>query len=283
MKNSMIVLILLGLVSAREGLAAQAHKEKCTWFTNHKPYGYCVTKTVGSTNPDILYYMHGAGQNQRAWLKHKTMIWKVWEDRGIDAPTVVTFSFGPIWLMAEKNKAKASGLFEFVADKLMPKVEAKLGGLKGRRLVVGESMGGFNAIQLAMKRPEYFSRIAILCPDITSLQPYSSWKEIKEFMTDTGTGFVHTFWEIVMERIFFAHDGSWNHAAPLIAGQELLGPQTPPLYVSYGMQDQFGFFPGARAFAELAQSKGVNVQYEAVTGRHCSFDSQGVAQFLVSQ
>ena len=263
--------------------AAFAHADtQCTYLTNDKTYGYCVTKTPGSKNPDFLYYMHGASQNQHSWVDSKKLVYGYWTDHHIDAPTVITMSFGPIWLLAQKNKAAASGLLEYVTDTYMPQIEASLGGLHGRRLVFGESMGGFNAAQLIMKKPELFAKAVITCPDITTLMPYSSVDDMKAWSKATGADFWHAAWETVMQRIFFADNDAWNQASVLVIDKQYLGPKTPPLFLSCGEQDEFGFFPGAQAFAAQAKASGVNIIWEPLQGKHCTYDIEGSAAFLVT-
>jgi hypothetical protein len=276
--------VLLFLVLPTVSLASNhpGQTTNCVWATQAKPFGYCVTKTTGSTNPDFVYYLHGAGLEQNAWTSDKEPIWQYWNDHALNAPTVITLGFGPIFLLAQKNQAKASGLLEFVSDKYIPEIEKDLGGLKGRRILLGESMGGFNAIQMTMKHPEMFSKIAINCPDIVDLSPYATEAQKQAFMDATGADAKHTYWELYMERIFFADDGSWNDAAPLTSAPKYLGPQTPPLFISGSVEDQFGFYPGTKAFVKIATEQGVQVQWASVPGAHCSYDIAKVSEFLAN-
>jgi pimeloyl-ACP methyl ester carboxylesterase len=280
MKTTLFLFVSFVLATSAFARGGPEQVTNCVWQSRAKPFGYCVTKTTGSTNPDFVYYLHGAGLEQNAWTSAKEPIWQYWSDQGIDAPTVITFGFGPIFLLAQKNQAKASGLLEFVSDQYIPEIEKSLGGLKGRRILLGESMGGFNAIQMAMKRPELFSKIAINCPDIVDLSPYATKAEQQGFMDATGADHAHTYWELFMERIFFANDGSWDDAAPLTAAPKYFGPQTPPLFISGGVEDQYGFYPGTEAFVKIAQDKGVSVQWASVPGAHCSYDIAKVSEFL---
>lgn len=253
----------------------------CEWFTKKKPYAICITTTEGSRNPDILYYMHGAGKNERHWVKRWGGIRKAWEQIGYDAPTVVNFSFGPIWLMAEKNRRGTSGVFNFIADALIPRVEESLGGLRGRRIVMGESMGGFNTSQLVMKRPEMFARAAILCPAILPFGPYSTLKEVHEFVKRTPSSWGRALWNQIMMRIFFPDQKTWDETAnPLKIGRTRLNRLTPPLYVSCGRKDRFGFFEGAERFARIAQEQGTQVIWNERPGDHCDMDEAEVARFL---
>jgi pimeloyl-ACP methyl ester carboxylesterase len=277
-----LFVLIVGFISPFHMAKAETMSTVCTWLTHRKPYGYCVTKTEGSTNPDLLYYMHGASLNQMSWIEKRKPIWNYWQKNHLQAPTVVTMSFGPIWLLAPKNSSKAGGLLEFVETKLMPQIEAQVGFKNGRRLLAGESMGGFNAAELIMKSPEKFTKAALLCPDFTSLTPFSTAEEMRAFMKTTGADYRHTWWEVFMERIFFGDYDAWNRSAPLLNTKRLLNGNTPALYVSGGTNDQYGFYPGDKAYAMAAREQGVSVIWDSLEGeKHCAYTPATVAKFLI--
>jgi hypothetical protein len=242
---------------------------------------YCIHKTPGSTNPDIIYYMHGASGSERRWIERWPTIRDIWARAGVQAPTVVTFSAGPVWILSEKNSMATSGLLSVVADEFIPYVENKLGGLKGNRLLFGESMGGFNAIQLLMKRTHLWDRAAILCPAITKHSPFASVEVVEEFIKRTGAEKSKAYSEIAMFRSFFPDEQEWEKSAPLIAGKALLGAQTPPLYMSGDTFDQFGFYEGDVAFKDLVVSKNIPLEWHTIVGNHCKTDDISVSRFLV--
>jgi len=93
-----------------------------------------------------------------------------WAKNHERVPTVISVSFGPVWLLAEKNGSPYSGLLNAFTEKVMPMLEAQLGGLHGRRLIVGESMGGFNTLQVALKT-RLFAKAAALCAPMAGVSP----------------------------------------------------------------------------------------------------------------
>jgi enterochelin esterase-like enzyme len=196
-----------------------------------------------------------------------------WHDSGYPAPTVVSISLGPIWLL---NPERADEVIKHV----IPTIESRLGIAPRHRYLIGESMGGFNAIQLLMRHPSTFKKVAVLCPGVMRLSPSATRADVTAFVARTGANRRRVEMAVDMWKSGFPTEGMWKEASPLIAGERLLGPQSPPLYVSCGTKDEFGFFEGAKAFAELAQAKGVPTAWEAVVGGHCSVAPRAVAQFF---
>ena len=138
------LLSALALSGCSGGRVISWESTSCRRFESPRPWGICVTKTKGSDNPDILYYLHGGGDDEREWsLKdnYSEVIRRRWEAKGFRAPVVAAISFGGEWLLAEKNLSPESGLLEEFAGTIMPQVESKLLAAPRKRLLVGESMG----------------------------------------------------------------------------------------------------------------------------------------------
>ena len=191
---------------------------------------YCVFATAGSTNPDVIYYFHGRFGEAEQWEKADYYTAKVreeWRATGKPAPKVVSVSFGPVWLLAEKNASPYSGMFEIMRDQVIPAMEQVIGGTKGQRLILGESMGGFNGLQLALKTT-LFHRAAILCAPIAyGADPFSTVDEINYWIQKSaayayyGEGNRSVIDESVGEMITMANAvwqnrTNWQKSDPLI-------------------------------------------------------------------
>ena len=224
----------------------------CTWWTDGKAYGYCATVTPGSKNKDILYYFHGVMGDQKGWLGKAGRIWQAWDARHIDAPVVISISFGRVWLNAKKNSSDFSGIFETITQQMMPEIERKWwpnAGV-GRRLLAGESMGAFNAFQLLQEYPNRWARVALMCPDAAALGPFDGWTAIKEFSRDCGADIILASLEWWMDRMFLATKRPGNRPHLFCGLQTVFNPSSPPLYISGSHKDQFGFFNGDQELAE---------------------------------
>ena len=254
------------------------------------PWGYCITSTEGSQNPDFIYYLHGRGRSKTAWMdypKHKA-IRQAWADLGKDAPTIITISFGPVWFLAEKNPSLKSGLLELYADQIIPEIEMKLGGLKGERMIVAESMGSFSGAELVLKRGSLFSRAALACPAIGDLTPSPTFAQrLKYALRANPLGLVG---EIVLpvsyvitklQKETFPDEKSWEAASPLLLAKTELNSNSPALYISSGDLDLYGFYPGDKEFARIAKERDVReVIWDPVVGGHCSLNPVKIAKFL---
>ena len=247
-------------------------------------FKYCISRTPGSRSTEVLYYLHGLGGNAKSWTEkdnYPAVMRRLWAAQAKDVPPVVTVSFGHFWLLAEKNASPNSGLFEFFTRYVMPAIEKeKLPGLTGR-ILIGESMGGFNATELVLKAPGLFERAALVCPAIANLPRRPSDAEFDDFLRRTGADRAHVKKAERLLNAIYPDDASYDAAAPLNAAKTLLGAATPPLNVSCGDKDEYGFYEGAEAFARLASAKGVSVRWESLKGGHCAADPAALAAFLL--
>jgi esterase/lipase superfamily enzyme len=278
-----IVLVISLLCSIAKAQPEQLNQ--CEGFSQDRPWAYCISRTPGSTNRDILYFIHGAGDSEKTWIKDYGDIREAWALKGKQAPTVISMSFGPVWLMVAKNNFKTSGLLNWIPNVQMPWLEAKIGGLQpgGKRLILSKSMGGFNSTQLMFNYPEMFSKVAMLCPAIVSHSPFSGLPVIQDFIKRTGAAKQKAFWTMALFRSFFPALEFWQKAAPYYADPTRLNSKSPELYVTCGNKDQWGFFEGAKHFAELAKQNGVRhvIWDHVIDGGHHEYKAQAIADFLV--
>ncbi len=250
-----------------------------------RPWKACVTVTRDSPSRDVLYFLHGGNGEAASWIRPEgwaPLVRRTWEREGRQAPVVVTVSFGPHWLLVPQGEDPRSGLLEFFLDHVMPAVESTLEAPPRKRLLLGSSMGGFNAVMLLLKRPEIFSRAAILCPAVPVLSPFAPAERVAAFARENGVPGSDVEHFLGLLREVFPDEASWETVDPLRRARTGFGPATPPLYVSCGREDEMGFFPAARGLAEAARENGVPVVWAPLPGRHCSIDPEGVARFLLS-
>ncbi|MGK5085856.1 alpha/beta fold hydrolase [Bdellovibrionota bacterium FG-1] len=282
-------LLCLGLASSfsTDSFASVQISTECFSFQHPLPWFYCLNRTEGSDSPDVLYYLHGAGGNERSWVDNDWKakpIGEAWAAAGISAPLVVSVSFGAEWILADVNSSPVSGLLRVFVDEVLPKIEKKLGQIHGRRLLMGESMGGFNATQLILKFPRLFSRAVIACPVIADLSPYADPNEVQRFVRQTGANFSRVSWLLGLLGRYFGSESAWDHASPLRSALSHLGPGSPALHISCGRLDDFGIFEEAHRFAQIAQANGVpEVEWQPLEGGHCVIDQKAIALFLMSK
>lgn len=256
--------------------------------------GYCIHTPIKNASNDILYYLHGAGGSEKTWQDddyYPGQIRKEWSDQNAQFPTIVSLSFGEIWLLAEKNSSEWSGLFEVLTQKVIPTIEANLGGLKGRRLLVGESMGGFNSVQLALKS-RLFSRAAILCAPMSEMSPFATqgeidatiyasraWRYYRDIAPALVLTNVKTMLEIVRE--FYPTADEWASGDPLQLAARAEKDGAPEIYLAAGAYDAFVLYEGNEKFASVLKKGGLAVDWRPQWGGHCAIDIPSLARFLV--
>jgi S-formylglutathione hydrolase FrmB len=253
-----------------------------TTCTNNAQNGlnYCVIKPVKTTNQDILYYFHGLQGNVHEWqnLPGYGTTYQTWANQ---APIVVTISFGPIWLLAERNASASSGLYESFIFSALPFIEKSENLHPLHRLLMGLSMGGFNAAQIYLKNPSLFSKVALACPALTRVGPYSGQNAIQEYITRTHAQPSQVEKALSVSSSFFPDETSWETADSIALASKLVNPNFPPLFASGGMQDEYGFFEGALAFVNAISIHGAQAHFTELQGGHCTYDWIGTANFLV--
>ncbi len=256
---------------------------QCVNVAQPLPWTYCTTTTQGSRNFDLLYHFHGRGGSATDWSDedyYSAMVRTEWARQQVQPPIVVSVSFGPIWLLVEKNKSPYSGLFEVFTRAVLPTVEKSLKHFSGRRMLVGESMGGFNASQIALKTGRAFDKVAILCPPMISLSPFAGEMEVDEFISSHKAKPDLVKGIIQLSQSFMPEMADWLSHAPLELAKTLVNSRSPNLYLSCGLYDEYGFFPGTELFAKMAFKQHARVQWRPLYGGHCAVDPISLALFL---
>lgn len=245
-------------------------------------FRYCLhTDGTGKASNTVLYYLHGGGESEKAWGK-----WPLADDfvrrfreRGLPAPTVITISFGKLWLLTERGASPDSGLFERFLNEAMPFVEAKT-GVPRRRLLWGMSMGGFNAVQLLLKRPTLWTAGVLSCPAVTILSPSASPDQRRAFIERTRAQKSKVDWLFEQSRRAFSSAEAWDRHDPLKLA--LSRTPVPPLLIECGETDEWGFYEGAQRLSETLAEHGQKVRFEtAPKGKHCTVDPDRVLGFLL--
>lgn len=297
-----ILFLWLGLCAASfadKGTSGGATPGPRTWKTDCQAFsapltgGYCIHHQIGSKNHDVVYHLHGRGGSENSWndkVSYGEQLREYWKDRGIDAPKIVSVSFGKIWVLASKNASPVSGLFEVLTQQVIPAVE-KVMPLHRRRFVLGESMGGFNAAQLYL-RAKGFSKAAVICAPIADLSLDATEEEVKDFIEKSAAWGYYKDWNpgLVTQNVkdmmqlangFFPTEADWKAANPLELAQSVTKAQ-PPLYLTVGMYDGFANYEGNQLFADALKKNGARVEWRPQWGGHCSVDIPSLAVFLTS-
>lgn len=244
---------------------------------------YCVHRAAGGVNGDVVYHLHGRNLEAEVWNDPSyftAMLQRQWQTTGVLPPTVISLSYGPVWLLAPKGQAPHSGLLDTIWPEIAV-IEARVGAPR-RRLLMGESMGGLNTLVLGLSHPQRFAKVAALCPNVYRDSPFSPLRQLREAMVRTGADPRIAFGIWHLARDYVANDEEWSRMSPL-ALIEGVAVQTarPSLYLSAGLYDRYGLFEGVEQLAERAAQRGLSTEWRPLYGGHCAIDIASLGAFLV--
>lgn len=283
-KSIGIVCVFICWAWAASAEAAEGVVQECVQRTENRPYAYCINRVPGSQSKRLIYHLHGRDLHERIWadpVYYTGMVQQEWRERGIDFPTVVTVSFGPLWMFSSSGRT-SGGARQIFIEQVIPEVERQLNVTNPQRVLLGESMGGFNALQLLNEKNVLFTKLASLCPPIYDITYPLSLSQLKSLADRTGMEYRVAFalWRI--HRKFIRNREDWEDLALLEKANRLVPGETPALYLSCGLIDQYGNYEGAEKFYQIARSRNINVEWHPLYARHCGVDIQSLADFLTA-
>ncbi len=293
MRHFLFTFLALILLNGSLVFADADYTSTCADFAAPLTGGYCVHIPTHHRSRDIVYHLHGRGGSQADWqdsFYYTQQIRTEWKKRRARLPVVISVSFGQVWLLAEKNASPYSGLFEVFTQQVMPQLENAVGGLRGRRIIFGESMGGFNTSQLALKT-NLFNKAAILCAPMSDVSPFAPVDEIKSHIEKSSAYdyykksepdlVLNTTLEIAqLVQAFMPTEADYARANPLNLVQT--SRSRTMLYIAAGFYDKYALYEGNEKFASLLTARRRHNEWRPQWGGHCAMDIPSLARFLVN-
>lgn len=245
-----------------------------------KNFKYCVSSSYTDRPTEVLYYFHGLLGDEKQFFKDKRaqQTRQIW---GSNAPTIVTISYGPEWLLVKKNSRPNSGLLKHFQEKALPYIESKLSFKPTKRYLVGASMGGANVLSLYFDNPKLFDKYAALCPAMMGIGPFVSKEERKKYASITQAKMIYVQLARFLMWLYFPTNDLFNKENPLFKTSQL-NSSSPNLYLSCGRQDQFGFFFGTNKFYQEGSKNLAPLSFSPVDGGHCAFDAKNLAHYFMN-
>ncbi len=244
---------------------------------------YCVHRAAGGVNGDVAYHLHGRNGGAEVWndpTYFTAQLQAYWQNAGLVPPTVISLSYGPVWLLASKGQADSSGLLDTIWRDISA-IETRVGPPK-RRLLMGESMGGLNSLVLGLSQPQHFDKVAALCPAVYLASPFTPISQIREGIVRTGADprIVFGIWHL--SRRYVATAEEWSRFSPLALIEGASVPQMRlSLYLSAGLYDRYGLYEGTERLAQRAAQRGVSTHWHPLYGGHCAIDVVSLGTFLL--
>lgn len=241
-------------------------------------FSYCINHQTDSDNKRVMYHFHGRKGNALWWnddTYYSGELYRQWKLDGKSPPTVISISLGPLWLF---NDDKLTVFFE----QLMPIMELKVLHVIKGRFLVGESMGGVNALTVWAKGSLLFDGVAALCPPLPTISPYAKISEILDYFSESSTSWKRGLMLILMGRSLFESTIQWMEVDALqVISNRIYSPRVP-LYLSCGKKDEWGCMTASTRLVEVAKRKGHVIEWHPREGGHCDIDTLSLAKFLLS-
>lgn len=247
---------------------------RCAQETAPVFWRYCVHRSPGSTSRDLLVHFHGRRGTERWWndaTYYPAELYAHWKTAGEQPPTVVSISFGPLWLLV----GDTGEAFESVFERARAHAADWAGHDFDRHLLVGESMGGYNALLAGLDGKDRFDRVAALCPPLSAESPFG-WGTLTRMGESSSR---EAFMLLAFSRAFFEDDEHWRRTDPIpriLAGEDF----EPRLHLSCGERDPWGCAVGGDALVRGLRTQGDAPDWTLLPAGHCAIDTQRVAAFL---
>ena len=215
------------------------------------PYRVILLKgaTTSGKKLPVIYLLHGGGGGFRDWSNYSDVA--RFAERGL----LLVMPEGESSYYTNAADRPNDRFEDYIVNDLIADVEARFPAARGRanRAVVGVSMGGFGAVNLALKHPDLFVFAGGLSSAIDVPSRPFSIKRIGQWRQHAA---IFGPWKSEHRR---AND-------PFILARSADASRTPYLYLTCG--DQEGLLPTNRQFAALLVSRHFASEFHPGPGGH---------------
>lgn len=222
-------------------------------YTVYLPDGY---KDAVARFP-VVYLLHGASGDEWSWVKQgsATETLDGLMRRGLMRPSVVVMP--TVGASSWFTNGAVDAAETAIMDELLPLIEQryKVGNDRAMRAIGGLSMGGYGALNLALRHPDKFCAAAVISPAIYDPLPpdTSAARRTPQFVRNGA--FDPELWK------------SLNYTAVLDAYKQ--APKKVPMWIVSGDHDFLGIaLMSAQLYWRLFQFQKNQVELRIVDGDH---------------
>lgn len=255
--------------------AAEVSSQRCgSGSAAGQSYRWCAHLPAQPRAGTVLFYLHGNGGSEEAWnVPPHVELEKRVLAKGKKFPVVVTISFGATWFLNEGAGARNGSLLEaFVEAAKKTETALSLPDVENRWLM-GESMGGFNSLQLYFKRPTEFSRVVSYCPALLNFSPFAGRAEVEAYIARHSPYVIRKLVEKWRDKMKgeYPTASAWGAHSPLALAA--LKSVNTPLFLGADGKDAFGFQEATISLKDTLRRKKAKVEWHFFgSGAHCDYD-----------
>lgn len=284
MTNIVLLIFLNFATASADVFRPEGVQRKCETFETPLPWSYCLYMPTGNKGDDLIYHFHGRNGDPDWWndeVYYVKDVYKTWLSRNQRLPTVVSVSFGKLWLLIEDPQLPNGGLFDFFAKSVVQEIESHLPTIKGDRMLFGESMGGLNSLLVALKTQGLFAKVAALCPPLPTISPFSSWFEMVYYVLTTSVTWEKAKLMRQISQRFFKTEEDWQRNDPIHLSKTFNPEVSPSLFLNCGKRDDWGCLKGSESIVSEIRQRGGSIQWQPRPGGHCDIEPTSLAEFLL--
>lgn len=219
-------------------------------YNIYYPLGHDLSDSI-----PLIYLLHGHGGNKDDWFQKEEgdiqgILDSLINERKIPPVIAVSISAGNSWYVDREERMETFFLSEFVpfmTERYQLKPSA-------RRIIAGNSAGGYGALRFSLQQPELFDEVILLSP--ASYEPLppkiSSSRKVTAFAVE-GV-FNDSIWGSF----------SYKHLLPSFIAQ----PERPNYYLSVGDDDAYNIVPVVTELQQLFLNNNIKNELRITDGGH---------------
>ncbi len=284
--SSMILISFLLASMAQNVFAISLSSTLCRTFDIRSLQGEtCISIPTNWDRKNIVYFLHGSGGSAKYWDQNQTFqkAMRMMENQNLKRPLVVSISFGQWWLLKDFGRENQGALLDiYLQIQKETELEIFKDKVPSKRYLMGLSMGGYNSLLLLAKKSLEFDRVALICPGVAIIGPYSSVADISAYLK-RNQPFINDqliFGLLDLLGLDFPTYDVWATHSPFGLLESLKSRRQTAFYISGNTLDEYGFGEGAELLAQKMKKLDLTVDYEVVPGRHCVMNPSSIVNFL---
>lgn len=268
----MIAYLLLALTLPLSALASEAGQTCSSSSAGGYSFRWCARIPTDPRPGTVLFYLHGNGGNEEAWnTSVHDSLEKIIAGKGKKLPIVITISFGSTWFLSELGGFRGRSLLDAFVEATQ-KTENALRLSVKERWLMGESMGGFNSLQVYFKRPALFSRVVSYCPAALNFSPYAPREEVEAYIARHQPYVIRKLVEKWRDKMQdeYPSPAAWAAHDP----RALDKPKNDPkLFLGADGRDAFGFQEATEVIGKKLRQQRAKIEWHFNgAGGHCDYD-----------
>jgi len=224
----------------------------------------------------LLVYFHGFGQSAKRLSGNFN--YPPLGQMGADLPAIISFSFGRFLFL--KQPIDRLEFAKFIETKI---AESKSRLKISEVILMGDSMGGFNALQVMKTISLPLSKAILICPALVQSNPFNDQDWQKDPDASQGNWIQRTSLKNYLKWSFDSEkDFVENSLFKNLRSKDWPSGFPPNMLVMTAGRDGYGFKDSHQVLCEGIRKTGVSCHLETTeTASHCQVSPETIRKFIL--